>query len=68
MVQLYVIIMQKTMEERTSRQTKSMLNKRDEQNNLTRSERGDPMFSRRFPSAKSLLGDQTLLMEPLQVF
>jgi hypothetical protein len=35
MVQLYVIIMQKTIEERTSRQTKSMLNQRDEQNNLT---------------------------------
>jgi hypothetical protein len=40
MVQLYVIIMQKTMEERTSGQTMSVLNKRDEQNNLTRSERG----------------------------
>jgi hypothetical protein len=30
MVQLYVIIVQKTMEERTSRQTKSVFNKRDE--------------------------------------
>jgi hypothetical protein len=45
-----------------------VLNKRDEQNNLTGSERGDPMFSRHFPSAKSLLGKQVLFMEPLQVF
>jgi hypothetical protein len=67
MVQLYFIIMQKTIEERTSRQTKSVLNKSNEQNNLTGSEHGDPMFSRCFPSAKSLLRKQALLMEPLHV-
>jgi hypothetical protein len=57
--------MKKTMEKRTSRQTKSVLNKRDEQDNLTGSERRDPMLSRRLPSTKPLLWKQALLMESL---
>jgi hypothetical protein len=64
MVQLYAIIIQKTMEERTSRQTKYVLNKRDEQNDMTGLKCGDPMFSMHFPSAKFLLRKQVLFMEP----
>ena len=56
------------MEERTGRQIKSMLNKGDGQDNLTGLERRDSMFSRRFPSAKSLLGKQALLMELFRCF
>jgi hypothetical protein len=49
MIQGYAKVIQKTMKKRTSRKAQAVVDKGDEEDNLTRLEGRNPMFSRFFP-------------------
>jgi hypothetical protein len=54
-------ILEETMKKRRGRQAETGPNKRDKQNNLTRTRSRNPMLAADFPISKVLLLDQTIL-------
>jgi hypothetical protein len=67
MVQGNIKVTKETMKERRSRETQASTNERQEKDNFPRIEIGNSVLTRRPPLGKTLLLDQTLIGQLLQL-